>query len=35
MAKYSIEMKIVKTYLNDESSYNYLAKKYGVLVGML
>lgn len=32
MAKYSFEMKIeiVNAYLNDEGSYTYLAKKYGI-----
>lgn len=32
MAKYSFEMKMemVKAYLNDEGSYTYLAKKYGI-----
>lgn len=32
MAKYSFEMKIemVKAYLNNEGSYTYLAKKYGI-----
>lgn len=32
MAKYSFEikMKVVKAYLNNEGSYAYLAKKYGI-----
>ena len=32
MAKYSFEMKMemVKAYLNNEGSYTYLAKKYGI-----